>query len=65
MLLLNGYSPTVIVHDTFKPEGIYANPAVRIEQIPNVPCHNEVKKDETFDEDVTAIEGRLREILKR
>lgn len=64
MLLLNDYEPTVIVHDTFEPEGIYAHPHVKIEKIPNVPCHNEVKKDETFDEDVKAIEGRLREILK-
>lgn len=64
MLLLNGYEPTVIVHDTFKPEGIYAHPAVTIEKIPNVPCHNEVKKDETFDADVQAIETRLVEILK-
>ncbi len=64
MLLLNGYSPTVIVHDTFVPEGIYAHPNVKIEKIPNVPCHNEVKKDETFENDVALIEKRLREILK-
>ena len=64
MLLLNGYSPTVIVHETFEPEGIYAHPDVTIQTIPNVPCHNEVKKDETFDEDVTAIETRLMDILK-
>lgn len=64
MLLLNGYSPVVIVHDTAEPEGIYAHPGVKIEYIPNVSCHNEVKKDETFDEDVTAIEKRLLEILK-
>ncbi|WP_460921600.1 hypothetical protein, partial [Staphylococcus aureus] len=64
MLLLNGYEPTVIVHDTFKPQGIYAHPGVKIEKIPNVPCHNEVKKDETFDQDVLAIETRLMEILK-
>lgn len=63
MLLLNGYNPTVIVHDTFVPEGIYAHPNVTIEKIPNVPCYNEVKKDETFDEDVSAIEQRLMEIL--
>lgn len=64
MLLLNGYEPTVIVHETFKPEGIYAHPRVKLEYIPNVPCHNEVKKDESFDEDVQAIETRLMEILK-
>lgn len=64
MLLLNGYKPRVIVHDTFKPQGIYANPGVEIVHIPNVPSHNEVKKDETFDEDVAGVEKRLEEILK-
>lgn len=63
-LLLNGYQPTVIVHQTFEPEGIYAHPDVIIETIPNVACHNEVKKDETFDQDVSEIEQRLFEILK-
>ena len=64
MLLLNGYEPTVIVHESFTPEGIYADPRVTIEKIPNVPCHNEVRKDETFDQDVESIAIRLREILK-
>ena len=64
MLLLAGYKPIVIVHDTLVPEGIYAHPGVKIERIPNVPCHNEVKKDDSFDEDVTCIEKRLEEILK-
>jgi len=64
MLLLNDFEPTVIVHDTFEPEGIYAHPKVKIEYIPNVPCHNEVKKDETFDSDVAEMEKRLLEILK-
>ncbi len=63
MLLLNGYSPTVIVHDSFEPEGIYAHSNVKIVKIPNVPCHNEIRKDETFDEDVDAIYSRLKEIL--
>lgn len=64
MLLLNGYQPTVIVGDTFQPAEIYAHPAVKIEKIPNVPCHNEVKKDETFDQDVLALETRIGEIVK-
>lgn len=64
MLLLNGYEPTVIVHNTFEPEAIYAHPGVTIARIPNVACHNEVKKDETFDEDVTDIEQSLEKILK-
>ena len=64
MLLLNGYEPMVIVHETLVPEGIYAHKGVHIEYIPNVPCHNEVKKDDSFDADVTSIENRLMEILK-
>ncbi len=64
MLLMNGYSPTVIVHETFKPEGIYAHPGVTIAYIPNMPVHNELKKDETFDEDVNILEEKLYEIIK-
>ena len=64
MLLLNDYEPTVIVHDTFEPEGIYAHSKVKIEKIPNVPCHNEVRKDETFDDDVNALEKILFKILE-
>lgn len=64
MLLLAGYEPTVIVHDTAEPEGIYAHPGVKIAYIPNVACHNEVRKDETFDEDVNALEGELFKILQ-
>lgn len=64
MLLLNGYHPTVIVHESFQPEGIYAHKGVTIVKIPNMPVHNEVKKDETFEEDVASLEARLLEILK-
>jgi hypothetical protein len=64
MLLLNGYSPTVIVHETFEPEGIYAHKNVTIVKIPNVPCHNEVRKDETFDEDVDALYQKLKSVLQ-
>ena len=64
MLLMNGYDPTVIVHDGFKPEGIYAHPGVTIKEIPNVPCHNELRKDETFDQDVDLLEKELEVFLK-
>jgi glycosyltransferase involved in cell wall biosynthesis len=63
-LILNGYEPTLIVHEGFKPEGDYAHPAIKYAYIPNVPAHNEVKKDETFDQDVDGIEAKLLEILK-
>ncbi|MGH2613091.1 MAG: glycosyltransferase [Rhabdochlamydiaceae bacterium] len=64
MLLMNGYTPTVIVHESFKPQGIYAHAGVTIKYIPNMPVHNELKKDETFDEDVKKLESKLYEILK-
>lgn len=63
MLLLNDYEPVVIVHDTAQPEGIYAHPGVKIEYIPNVPCHNEVRKDETFDKDVDDLYTKLKTII--
>jgi glycosyltransferase involved in cell wall biosynthesis len=43
---------------------MYAHPNVTIEKIPSVPCHNEVKKDPSFDEDVKAIADKLDVILK-
>ena len=58
MFLRNGYKPVVIVSDPFEaPEGtIYNDPNVTIRKIPMVPVSNDVSKDETFDEDVTALE---------
>jgi len=64
-LLLNGYEPILIVHEGFKPEGIYAHPGIKIEYIPNAPAHNEVRKDETFDADVDAFEARFTEIFEK
>ena len=65
MLLKNGYEPTLIVTDSFDPEGLYADPRIKIATIPNVPVHNEVKKDESFDDDVAGIEAALRPILSK
>ncbi len=63
MLLRNGYKPIVIVSDGFDPKGtIFEN--VELRKIPNVPCHNEVKKDESFDKDVNDIYTALKEHLK-
>lgn len=64
MLLLHGYYPTVIVHESFQPQGVYAHPNVKIVKIPNMPVHNEVKKDPTFEKDVEALYQRLKDILK-
>lgn len=64
MLLDNGYEPTVIVAESFVPNELYADKRVTLKHIPNVPVHNEVKKDETFEEDVEKIYQALKEALK-
>jgi glycosyltransferase involved in cell wall biosynthesis len=64
MLLDNGYEPSVIVAESFQPRGIYADPRVTIKRIPLVPVHNEVRKDESFDQDVDSLFRSLEEVLK-
>lgn len=64
MLLRYEYKPTVIVAESFQPEGLYADKNVTIKKIPLVPVHNEVKKDETFNSDVNDLYLALKEILK-
>lgn len=64
MLLDHGYTPSVIVAESFTPQGIYADPRVTLKYIPNVPVHNEVKKDESFDDDVKQLEVALESALK-
>lgn len=64
MLTRNGYKPVVIVQDSFEPKKAFALPDVEIRRTPVVACHNEIKKDETFDADVDAIERSLDEALK-
>ena len=64
MLLSHGYEPTVIVAETFKPEGIYADKRIKIARIPIVSVHNEVKKDETFESDVESLVVALQSILQ-
>src|SRR3990167_9031654 len=63
MLLRADYKPVVIVSDSFDPKGtIFEN--VELRKVPNVACHNEVKKDESFDKDVEMIYEALKEHLK-
>jgi len=62
MLNRHDYPVTVIVSDSFESQGEFKN--CKLEKVPNVPCHNEVKKDPTFEEDVKAIEKALKKILK-
>lgn len=63
MFLRNGYKPIVIVSDSFDPKGTIFE-KVEIRKVPNVSCHNEVKKDETFDKDVDDIYTAIKEHLK-
>lgn len=64
MLLNHGYKPTVIVAESFVAAGIYADKRVTLAHIPNVAVHNEVKKDDSFDEDVESLTVALKDILK-
>jgi len=63
MLLRHDYKPTVIVSDSFEPEDTVFS-KVDLKKVPNVPCHNQVKKDESFDEDVESIYKEAKEYLK-
>jgi glycosyltransferase involved in cell wall biosynthesis len=63
MFTQNGYSIRVIVSEGFVPKGEYLNPMVKLDYIPNVPVHNEVKKDETFEDDVERLVGALNKAI--
>jgi len=63
MLLRGGYEPIVIVSDSFDPSGTIFE-KVKLLKVPNVACHNEVNKDESFEKDVDAIYQKLKEHLK-
>jgi len=64
MLVDHGYKPRVIVGQHFEPVFDYADPAVEIARIPDVPVFNEVKQDATFDQDVSALERELDKALE-
>lgn len=63
MLLHNGYEDvTVLVADGFEPVDMYEH--VKLAYLPNVPCHNEVKKDDSFDDDIEYLYQSLKTALK-
>lgn len=62
MFLRNGIKPIVVVSEGFNPVGVYKFADMRY--IPNVPCHNEVKKDPTFESDVDVLTDAIVPILK-
>ena len=64
MLVDHNYPVKVIVAEGFKAEEMYANPLVTLAYIPSVPCHNEVRMDTTFNQDVRSLEGVLTSVLQ-
>lgn len=63
MLLKNGYSPTVIVNESFPPEDLFGDPNVTLFRLPNTPVSNDIEKDATFESDVDAIYNKLKEVI--
>lgn len=63
MLLKNGYSPTVIVNESFPSEDLFADPNITLARLPNTPVSNDIEKDPTFEADVDAIYRKLKEII--
>ena len=61
MLISGGYEPVVIVGEGFKPIEMYEKAEIR--EIPNVPCHNNITKDDTFDDDVEKIYQAMKKHL--
>lgn len=61
MFTRNDYAVKVIVAEGFTPVEEYKN--VELAYVPNVPCHNEVKKDDSFESDVETIYQALKSAL--
>ena len=64
MLTDHDYAVKVIVAEGFQPVEMYAHPKVTLAHIPSVPCHNEVRMDTTFNQDVRNIEAQLTTALQ-
>src|SRR3990167_3120108 len=70
MLVTNGYKPVAFVSEGFSamddsigvPDRWFTDPAVELRFLPNVAKHNEVRKDETFEQDVDKIYGSFRQV---
>ncbi len=64
MLVNNGYKPVFIASDGFHPPKGTVYDAVEIRKIPEVPVHNEVTQDATFQQDIDLLAKRIKEVLK-
>ena len=63
MFVTNGYKVVVTVAEGFTPTGWYAHKDVELRGMTTVPCHNEVKKDPTFESDVDALTEDIKAIV--
>ena len=67
MLVKHDYKPVVIVAESpvwDKPPENYGLEGVTVKKIPNVPVQNEVKSDETFDQDVASLKVAMGKALE-
>lgn len=62
MLRFAGYSPVVLVQEGFKPESVYKD--VELRELPAVRVYNEIKFDDTFDDDQEKLYQSLKKHLK-
>jgi len=63
MFVTNGYKVVVTVAEGFSPVGWYAHKDVELRGLPSVACHNEVKKDPTFEKDVEELEVAIKDAV--
>ena len=63
MFVTNGYKVVVTVAEGFVPTGWYAHKDVELRGMITVTCHNEVKKDPTFEADVDALTEDIKSIM--
>lgn len=59
-----GYKLDIIVAKGFEPKGWYAHKDVTCQYIPDVPVHNDLKIDETFEKDVESLMVEFEKLLK-
>ena len=64
MLVTNGYKVVVTVAEGFTPTGWYAHKDVELRGMTTVPCHNEVKKDPTFEKDIDDLTTDIKAITE-
>src|SRR3990167_663277 len=64
MFVTNGYKVVVTVAEGFTSTGWYSHKDVELRGMTTVPCHNEVKKDPTFEKDVEDLTTDIKAITE-